>query len=591
MPLSLIYFMCFIIGMYGQFWVALGCLIGFSIYFLDKKGIIFIIALLFSLLTWPKPDFNSAFKIIEVNEYQIVLTQNFIKYHAYVKQEQTFKENEIIIINGSYQAQDSISNSGFVGHIKIDSIISSQIDGSFNLLFLKTVELDSQVGRLLTSTGVIVSTFIHLVLELYDMLIGKKKYRQWVLIGSLILLIFTFGLTLAVFRWIVKGMVSNSKQTTHQKVIFEMTLVLMVFQNSLLTLGFLIPYAFRLGSFIINKKHSKWFLVQLIIWLNTGALSLLNILLLPILRRLIKYGMLTCIILWQPLEKFLLWIDSWLLWLEPFDFILKGGLNWFTFLIIMIAMIGLLAVEYKQMILLVLLIVVSTLFNVRNEIIFLDVGQGDATLILDKDNNQVLLVDTGPPSSYYNLKKKLNLYKVYEIDYLIITHNDIDHNGNLDKILADFPVHHVIDQKGKLQNHPRLLEYLSERVYSNDNDNSLIFKTDFEDDCVLLLGDISKEVERDLVADQPALDCDFVKLAHHGSKTSSDQYFLDEVNAKIAIISSDPRKYGHPHRETLVSLDNLDIVGLQTSKMGDIHLLKLWGFWLFYSDFHWVIVL
>jgi competence protein ComEC len=94
----------------------------------------------------------------------------------------------------------------------------------------------------------------------------------------------------------------------------------------------------------------------------------------------------------------------------------------------------------------------------------------------------------------------------------------------------------------------------------------------------LFLGDISKERESELIKKYPFLRADVIKLAHHGSKTSTSEGLLAGFRPRVAIISSDPSVYGHPHKQTLRTLWQFRIPYLSTHKDGDIRISTLGNF-------------
>ncbi len=87
-----------------------------------------------------------------------------------------------------------------------------------------------------------------------------------------------------------------------------------------------------------------------------------------------------------------------------------------------------------------------------------------------------------------------------------------------------------------------------------ENDLSTVLRFETGESCVLFTGDIESESERRLLQLSPDLNCDILKIAHHGSRTSSGLPFLASVSPAWAVISSDSSVYGHPHAETLEAL-------------------------------------
>ncbi|MEC4684889.1 MAG: DNA internalization-related competence protein ComEC/Rec2 [Nitrospirota bacterium] len=214
---------------------------------------------------------------------------------------------------------------------------------------------------------------------------------------------------------------------------------------------------------------------------------------------------------------------------------------------------------------------------------FLDVAQGDAAVIESSDG-RTIIVDTG-----YTGREVVDFlrYKgIKGVDALVITHADKDHSGGLWKLLSSVPVKEVWDngllryspqlgqdiihreieagdiltsgESGFLALHPRRGYYtISE---ADDNNYSLVLRFQDRDLKVLFTGDIEADAEESLVELKKYLPSDVLKVAHHGSKTSSTRAFLDSVNPAAAIISvGTGNPYGHPHRAALQRLSGFNL--------------------------------
>jgi len=121
--------------------------------------------------------------------------------------------------------------------------------------------------------------------------------------------------------------------------------------------------------------------------------------------------------------------------------------------------------------------------------------------------------------------------------------------------------------------HPREGIYFNE---SGINNSSLVLKLNFKDVSILFTGDIEKEAERLLCEDEVNLDADVLKVAHHGSSTSSTEEFLDSVTPDVAVISVGKNNFGHPSEEVLQRMESKGIYVLRTDISGAV-VLKLMG--------------
>ena len=200
-------------------------------------------------------------------------------------------------------------------------------------------------------------------------------------------------------------------------------------------------------------------------------------------------------------------------------------------------------------------------------ITFIDVGQGDATLIQYPFNAHTILIDTGKSTANYQLEKSLKKNGVNYIDTLIITHDDEDHYGNLESLRVI--TRQVIEHKN--QKVLGLSEFLKHKHYTlDDNANSLVYYLKVKNTSFLFLGDAGKEQELDILQEHQNLKIDVLKLGHHGSKTSTDEFFIKTIQARYGIASSNPKVYGHPHKEVKKILYNNRVKLLETSVEGDI---------------------
>jgi len=257
----------------------------------------------------------------------------------------------------------------------------------------------------------------------------------------------------------------------------------------------------------------------------------------------------------------------------------------------------------------VMLLALNLLWPKGMEVVFLDVGQGDGAFIRTYSGKTVL-IDGGPESAGENTVVPFLLdYGAAEIDLVVVSHGHDDHYKGLLPVLENFKVENIIipdidideglsdvleiAQKRKIPVekcgrgdvitldkktyidvlHPKEGTYFSE---SDTNNNSLVLKLNFKDVSILFTGDIEKEAERLICEDDVNLSADVLKIAHHGSATSSTGVFLDSVNPDVAVISVGKNNFGHPSKEVLERLDIRDIYVLRTDISGAI-VLKTFG--------------
>ena len=206
------------------------------------------------------------------------------------------------------------------------------------------------------------------------------------------------------------------------------------------------------------------------------------------------------------------------------------------------------------------------------EVSFLDVGQGDAILLRSYLGRENILIDTGSVYNYSKVKKALFSRGIYQIDTLIITHDDSDHNGNRERLLRDFKVSEVVEEGRDIQGKDFILKYLYLGTYPDDNDNSLVYCGRINGLDFLFTGDISEKAERELIQRYGDIETDVLKVSHHGSYTGTSEYFVSKLLPDCAVISTSGM-YGHPHRSVLETLEKYGVHVFITKDDGEISFL------------------
>ena len=104
------------------------------------------------------------------------------------------------------------------------------------------------------------------------------------------------------------------------------------------------------------------------------------------------------------------------------------------------------------------------------------------------------------------------------------------------------------------------LHFLQTKEYDNENENSNVIYTELNGYKFMFMGDAGVGKEKDILEKYNVSKIDVLKIGHHGSKTSSDKNFIDEMNPKYSVISvGKNNRYGHPNKEVLNNLDNSKI--------------------------------
>ena len=220
------------------------------------------------------------------------------------------------------------------------------------------------------------------------------------------------------------------------------------------------------------------------------------------------------------------------------------------------------------------------LINPYNLITFIDVGQGDSTLIELSHNRGTMLIDA------YNCIDFLKSKGIKKIDYLILTHSDDDHIKQASEIIDYYNVKNIMipyyDDGFNIEG-CRLRKgdyfYLDDvrvniiapiRGYEDNNSNSLVLKFNIDGYSFLFTGDMTIQEEDDLIKSNINLKSNVLKVGHHGSKTSSQKDFIRFVNPDYSVISvKRDNYYGLPDLEVVSLLEQTSTV-LQTKDCGNI---------------------
>ena len=238
-------------------------------------------------------------------------------------------------------------------------------------------------------------------------------------------------------------------------------------------------------------------------------------------------------------------------------------------------------------IILLIIIYISPYLNSNFEIVMFEVGEADCHLIKYPYNKNTILIDTG--KNEYKIKNEVIPYLksigIKKIDYLIITHGDLDHMGEGINLVNNFKVEKVIFNCGpyndleqelikvldkkkikyyscikELNIDNNKLHFLQTKEYDNENENSNVIYTELNGYKFMFMGDAGVGKEKDILEKYNVSKIDVLKIGHHGSKTSSDKNFIDEMNPKYSVISvGKNNRYGHPNKEVLNNLDNSKI--------------------------------
>lgn len=234
--------------------------------------------------------------------------------------------------------------------------------------------------------------------------------------------------------------------------------------------------------------------------------------------------------------------------------------------------------KYKSFIALVVLVFMfnyfTSIYSFFPRVIVLDVGQGDSILIRNGFDNY--LIDTGVYDKYNTTVKYLNKRNIYKLNIVFISHDDSDHMGDIENLSKVIKIDKIIDGTKEIDLNIKGLHFKSYRLNSeNKNEGSMVLYLKMYNASFLFTGDIESMGE-DNILKTDIHNITYLKVAHHGSKTSSKKEFIDKMHPKVSFISVGlNNKYGHPASEVLKRLESVNSKIYRTDMDGSIEVTIL----------------
>ncbi len=520
-----------------------------------------------------------------------------------------------------------IEKNSFINPLYIKRYIYEYIDISFNkksksyilsLIFANSTLLEENIKDAISINGIshlfaisglhvtLIITFLEKYLERFK---KKDKIIISILIGYMFLTSFCVSVARSVIMYILK--VVNEKKRLHLSKIDQFTIVFIFFIiiNPLViySISFILSF---LASFVLITTTNLLEKIKIfkIDKLNNILKSMVTIVILQIMSLPIICNMnsgislltiLTNIIFIPFVTKILLPFTFICFFLPFFDVIYTQVINIFEKMNLSITNINIVlqvpsfamieALIYYFIIIIflfnrkkkyiyfyiifLLLFVNKTKINLIGKMSFLDLNQGESTVIDLPFNNGIIVIDTGD-GARNEVTNYLKASGVRKINYLIITHSDKDHNGEVKKIINNFVVENVIksiyddeiytEKDIKVKNGDIIkcknvsFEVISPKERSdNTNDNSIVLYVKIGNKGYLFTGDASSKIEETLEIKEKI---DVIKIAHHGSKSSTSEEFIRKIKPTYAIIMAGRRKvYNFPSKEVIKRLKNVKV--------------------------------
>ena len=235
----------------------------------------------------------------------------------------------------------------------------------------------------------------------------------------------------------------------------------------------------------------------------------------------------------------------------------------------------------------------------RDFVKFMDVGQGDSALIYS--NGYSAVIDLGLPNAAMDICYDLADCDIETIDAVLVSHLHSDHIGSLQKVAETFKIKNLIMPEilktsiAAAQNGKNFVTSNGSAFYNarqginfnigefeitilgcfddkkNENNRSIFAVAQIDGMKFMFTGDAEEKAEKQLLSENLNLDCDVLKVSHHGSNTATSKAFLKALSPRYAVVSVDEdNTYSHPHKETICSLENSQVKVFRTDIDGDV---------------------
>ena len=537
-------------------------------------------------------------------DFKNYLKTKGVEYQLYVKSKEVIFQNPI---NPKNIKQNFIDKYSEENQALLKSLLFSQTDYDSDIIKSSN---SLNLISLISVSGIFINTFINLLIFLFGLKFNESKSRIFsflILIPYFIINIFELSV-LRIFLLNLGKTINvsffNKKYTYLDVVCVVGIFILLLNPYNAMSLSFILGFGMSLTYILLlnfsNKKLTttacrkglllSLFLIPIQLNFNKSfnlLTFLYQIVLIPLMNCIFIFSIVSLYLGYNPLLdillfpivqifkglanlKFVLYHDS-----LPLELLIIYYLLFYAFIYVLEKEINLFNKKITGVFCLTVVIGLLPYKNIYEKSVnFINVGQGDSILIRDRNTN--VLIDTGglkykdlATSSLINYFKKKEVYK---LDAVIITHEDFDHNGALNSLITYFPVKQVLTNYEEFPYKIGNLLFENFNIYNfNDsNDRSLVLMLNFYGNKFLFMGDTSKDVEEVIMKDFN-VDADYIKLGHHGSKTSTGEEFIRAVSPKEAIISCGlDNYYGHPNKEVLDILEKENIKIRRTDLEGTI---------------------
>ena len=540
-------------------------------------------------------------------DYQKYLYNNHIFYIMYAKELKIIKKNQNITFKIKKYILDKTSNYTNNGYLNA-FIIGDKTD----LEFYETYQ-NNGISHLFALSGMHISMLSLIIYKL----VNKFKHKDLIVIMFLLFYITLTNFSASILRTIIFFIILKLNKkldlniSTKNALLITLSIIMIYNPLIVFDIGFQYSGLVTFGLIVSTKYYKKnyfynLFITSFIALLFSVPITLYNnyeLNLLSILNNLINVPLITFVIYPLSLLTFLLKFlePIYNLTINLLEFInnissifslniIVPKVHIIFYLIYYLLIYLYIESNNKKYILIACLYLLSfklkPFIDHNNYVYYLDVGQGDSSLIIY--NDIVVMNDTGGTSNYNVSSGCIKLLKSLgysHIDYLILTHGDFDHMGDSIYLINNYKVKNVVlnnDSFNELETNlikelkkkkikyyqnvekmpisNNIITILNTEEYDNENDNSNVIYIELNNYKFMFMGDAGVDKEKDILERYNLSNIDVLKVGHHGSKTSSSKSFINKINPKYSIISvGKNNRYGHPNKEVLNNLDHSKI--------------------------------
>ena len=473
--------------------------------------------------------------------------------------------------------------------------------------------------HLFAVSGMHISALALLLQVIFKKLKINEYFVEIIIVLFLFFYMFLVGFTPSVLRggllyiFLLLNRKSNLKLNTINALYLLFLFLIIINPFYIYNLGFIYSFLTSFGLILFSKKITGNYLVKLIkisaiAFLFSFPVTIYNfyeINLLTILNNVIIVPLVTVILFpltlitfiipfIEPILKIGIQVLEWTSnFLNLFEINLVVPKINFIFIIIYYFFVYMIYKNHLKyfafMFFLVITYKLLPYLNSNSYVYFLDVGQGDSTLIIGENLKYAIMIDTGGKITYeteewetrnkvYDGSSNIIIFLkskgITKLDLLIATHGDMDHIGYANKIMEEIKVKNVWINKNQINelesqiiskvdtndfNKFEIIN-LNNQIKEDENDSSLVLYFKINHLSFLIMGDAGIEVEKEIIKEYNLKNIQVLKVGHHGSKTSTSLEFIEEIKPTYSIISvGKNNRYGHPNKEVLENLANSKI--------------------------------